>query len=38
VELMVQIPFVGWHPLQAVFGTVAIGTAALAFRARGAVR
>ena len=34
VELVVQIPFVGTNPLQAVFGAVAVGLAAVAIRSR----
>lgn len=34
LELLVQIPFLGVHPLQAVFGVPAVALAALASRAR----
>lgn len=34
LELVVQIPFLGWNVLQAVFGAVAGGLAVLAVRAR----
>lgn len=34
VELVVQIPFIGPSPLQAVFGTVALTTAGIAVDAR----
>ena len=36
LELLVQIPFLGPSLLQAVFGTIAIGMAILALRARNA--
>ena len=36
LELLVQIPFIGPSPLQAVFGTLAIILAVLALRARAA--
>jgi hypothetical protein len=34
IELIVQIPFLGWSVLQAVFGAVAVGLAILALLAR----
>jgi hypothetical protein len=34
VELLVQLPFLGFSAFQAVFGAIAIGTAALALLAR----
>jgi hypothetical protein len=35
MELAVQIPFIGWSVLQAVFGTLAVVLALAALRARG---
>jgi hypothetical protein len=35
-ELLIQIPFLGFSDLQLIFGTVAIGMAAVAFSARKA--
>ena len=34
IELVVQIPFLGWSVLQAIFGAVAVGLAVLALQAR----
>ena len=34
IELVVQIPFLGWSVLQAIFGVVAVGLAVLALQAR----
>jgi hypothetical protein len=34
IELVVQIPFLGWSVLQAVFGALAAGLAILALLAR----
>jgi len=38
VELLVQIPFVGLDPLQAVMGAVALAVLTLATRARRGLR
>lgn len=38
IELVVQIPFLGLNPLQAVFGTVAVVMATLATRSEAAWR
>jgi hypothetical protein len=36
IEVIVQIPFIGPNPLQAVFGSMAVAIGALALRARQA--